>query len=126
VGVKGIAIDETGRILLSLEKDGRWSMLGGGLHHNEDPVQGLIREVYEETGLDVTYVSKSPLYFLTVPKSDTGLFAANIIYEIRLGSIDFTPSDECQQLRFFAVDEMHALSLVPSAERLLKILQGLS
>jgi 8-oxo-dGTP pyrophosphatase MutT (NUDIX family) len=30
---------------------GRWSLPGGGLHRNEDPLVGALRELHEETGL---------------------------------------------------------------------------
>src|SRR4051794_21976938 len=33
--------------------EGRWTLPGGGIDHGEDPRDGLRREVYEETGLDV-------------------------------------------------------------------------
>lgn len=32
---------------------GRWTLPGGGLHHGERPVDGLVREMGEETGLTV-------------------------------------------------------------------------
>jgi len=32
---------------------GEWGLPGGGLHKNEPTVDGLLREVREETGLDV-------------------------------------------------------------------------
>ncbi|HJQ08244.1 MAG TPA: NUDIX hydrolase [Candidatus Saccharimonadales bacterium] len=31
--------------------DGKWSLPGGGLHKNEPPAQGALRELREETGL---------------------------------------------------------------------------
>lgn len=33
--------------------DGRWGLPGGGLHRREAPVDGLLREVREETGLQL-------------------------------------------------------------------------
>jgi 8-oxo-dGTP pyrophosphatase MutT (NUDIX family) len=30
---------------------GRWSLPGGGLHRHEAPIDGALREVYEETGV---------------------------------------------------------------------------
>ena len=123
ISVKGIVIDDQGRILLSREDNGMWEMLGGGLDHDEDPITGLKREVMEETGLEVTYVSKSPRYFVTSPRiiSETETtYMANVIYEIKLKDLNFTPSDECQELRFFSKEEMKQVKLFPNVQNLLK------
>jgi hypothetical protein len=53
----------------------------------------------------VTAVSVPPKYFITSPRLGHNTYIANIIYEIELNSLDFTPSDECQGLRFFNVEE---------------------
>jgi ADP-ribose pyrophosphatase YjhB (NUDIX family) len=47
------------KILLSrlsdtLTRTPLWTLPGGGLEHGEDPRAAVVREVYEETGLDVT------------------------------------------------------------------------
>jgi len=34
--------------------DGRWSLPGGGLHGDEDPMLGAMRELIEETGIDLS------------------------------------------------------------------------
>ena len=33
---------------------GKWSLPGGGLDHGEDPIEGMKREIIEETELSVT------------------------------------------------------------------------
>jgi 8-oxo-dGTP diphosphatase len=125
VSVKGIVIDETGRFLLSRESDGRWDLLGGGLEHGEDPIVGLKREVQEETGLEVTYVSPTPKYFTTASRFSTRFgqdtYVANVIYEIKLASLDFTPSDECQELKFFNVDEASKIDGHPTVPKLIEV-----
>ena len=125
VSIKGIVIDEEGKILLSLEDNGKWEMLGGGLDHGEDPIEGLKREIFEETGLKVTYVSPSPKYFITSPRIGTTIttYMANVVYEIRLENLNFVPSDECQELRFFSVEEMKQVELFPNVEKLLALLE---
>jgi 8-oxo-dGTP diphosphatase len=121
VSVKGIVVDETGRLLLSREEDGKWDTLGGGLDHGEDPIVGLRREIFEETGLEVTSVSSSPKYFITAQRFGGNTFVANVVYEIKLKSLEFTPSDECQELRFCTLDEARQLDLLPNPRKLLDV-----
>lgn len=123
VSVKGIVINDDGRILLSREDNGMWELLGGGLDHGEDPMVGLKREIHEETGLVVTYVSPEPKYFVTCQRLNSEYYTANVIYEIKLKDLHFTPSDECQELRFFNADEMRQVQLFPNVQELLKLLE---
>ena len=124
VSVKGIAIDSEGRVLLAREENGHWEMLGGGLEHNEDPIEGLKREIYEETGLNVVKISNAPKYFLTAPLLQNNTYMANIVYEIELENLDLTPSDECHELRFFTLEEMATIDLFPNGQKLLRLLTG--
>jgi 8-oxo-dGTP diphosphatase len=121
VSVKGIAIDETGRFLLAKEDNGKWELLGGGLDHNEDPITCLKRELKEETGLEVIEVSPTPKYFVTAPKVGREGFVANVIYEVKLKDLDFTPSDECVELRFFSVEEAKREDLFPQVAKFIEV-----
>jgi 8-oxo-dGTP diphosphatase len=54
-GAYGVVTDPDGRVLLSLIAEGyggagRWHLPGGGTDHGEQPMEGLLREIYEETG----------------------------------------------------------------------------
>lgn len=124
VSVKGIVVDDMGRILLSREDNGMWEMLGGVLDHDEEPITCLKREIGEETGLTVTDVSRSPKYFVTSKRKDADTYIANVIYEIKLNDLNFTPSDECQELRFFSINEMKQVQLFPNVKALLKLLEN--
>ena len=44
-----------------------WLPPGGHLHQNEDPVQAVVREINEETGLKVEIVSTGHQFDLTYP-----------------------------------------------------------
>ncbi len=125
VSIKGIVVDEDERILLSREDNGKWEMLGGGLDHDEDPIVGLRREITEETGLEVTFVAPNPKYFITSPRVGTSMttYIANVVYEIKLKDLNFIPSDECQELRFFSLAEMEKVDLFPNVQKLLDILK---
>jgi 8-oxo-dGTP pyrophosphatase MutT (NUDIX family) len=59
VGAYGLAVADDGAVLLVRVAEGfpgagRWTLPGGGLEHGEDPLDGLVREVAEETGLPAT------------------------------------------------------------------------
>lgn len=66
-GVGAVVRDEQGRLLLHRRADsGRWSIVGGILDPGEQPADGLVREVFEETGVVVepealTSVTVSPM-----------------------------------------------------------------
>ena len=52
--VSGIVFDEQGRILLVRHREGGlWSVPGGAVEPEELPADGLVREVWEESGLYV-------------------------------------------------------------------------
>ena len=121
ISIKGIVIDDDGRVLLTREDNGAWEMLGGGLDHGEDPIDGLKREIREETGLTVTSVSDAPKYFIAWRK-ENGAYAANVVYEIKLAGLDFTPSEECQELRFFSPEEMTQVTLFANVQKLYELL----
>jgi 8-oxo-dGTP pyrophosphatase MutT (NUDIX family) len=121
--VKAICEDEQGRILLVREADGLWEMMGGGLEHGEDPIDCLRREVHEETGLTITSISKQPKYFLTAHRQSRDDYVANIIYVVTLQDLDFTPSDECQEMRYFTVEEMASIEKFPNVQALYELLQ---
>lgn len=118
VSVKGIVIDEQGRILLACESNGTWDMLGGGLDHGEDPIACLKREIQEETGLTVTKIWPEPKHFITAHKVSNNIYVANVVYQIELENLDFTPSNECEELRFFSAEELRNLQLPPNMQQL--------
>lgn len=121
VSVKGIVVDESGRFLLSREDNDKWELLGGGLEHEEDPITALRREVQEETGIEVTYVSPTPKYFITSERLGHDTYIANVIYEIKLKNLDFKPSDECVELKFFNIEEAKKVPLFPNGVNFLKV-----
>jgi len=54
VGCSAIIFDEQARVLLTQRTDnGRWCLPGGGMDPGESASEAIIREVWEETGLQV-------------------------------------------------------------------------
>ena len=64
--------------------DGKWGIPGGGVHRGEEPVKGAIREVLEETGLQL-----KPNQFKKIEKSvlsERGLKYKYTLYQVKLTS----------------------------------------
>ncbi|MEU0558269.1 NUDIX domain-containing protein [Dactylosporangium maewongense] len=53
-GVSGIVVDDRGRLLLARRSDtGGWAVLAGVVEPGEQPADAVVREVREETGVEV-------------------------------------------------------------------------
>ena len=115
VSVKALVLDESRtKFLIVKEKNGDWDIPGGGLDLGTNPQEDLQREISEEMGLKVKWIADNPSYFLS-GKSKTGkIWVANIVYETKLEDLNFTPSDECVELKFIDKDSLEGLSAFPN------------
>ncbi|MEI6627510.1 MAG: NUDIX hydrolase, partial [bacterium] len=95
ISIKALILDNKKRFLLTLENNGLWELPGGGLDFYEKPLECLIREIKEETGLKITKINKQPSYFLTAPHSNGQYWICNILYEVKVKNLNFRPSNEC-------------------------------
>jgi len=105
VSAKALILNETrDKFLIAEEPSGKWELLGGGLDWGTTPQEDIPREILEETGLPVTSVSKHPIYFFTKHDPSKPYWYANVIYEVTVAHLYFTPSDECIALEFVTKD----------------------
>ncbi|MBP7806489.1 NUDIX hydrolase [Candidatus Gracilibacteria bacterium] len=109
VSVKALITDNEGKFLLIRENVGKWELPGGGLDFGENPRDGLIRELKEEMNLDVVSISEKPLYFFTCFQNNK--WRANVLYKTEVQDLNFTPSDECEEIGFFTPEEALKLPL---------------
>ena len=116
VSIKALVYDQSRlKFLLLQERDGLWALPGGGLDHGELPHECLRREIREEMGLEVTSIAEAPSFLLSSKKADTSShWVFNVLYETTLGSLDFTPTDECVAIRFVTPEEALTLPAFPS------------
>ena len=68
--VKAVMISKTGRFLIMRVSEnekyiGQWDLPGGHLIVGEDPISGLVREVYEETSLFLKDVTNRDLFMIS-------------------------------------------------------------
>jgi ADP-ribose pyrophosphatase YjhB (NUDIX family) len=108
--VGALVEDGNGRLLLARRAKepfkGRWDIPGGFLEEGEHPLEGLRRELEEETGLEV-----EPLDFLGVwmdryGGDSTAEATLNLYWTARTVSGDARAADDVDDLRWFERDEL--------------------
>ncbi|MDQ1712962.1 MAG: 8-oxo-dGTP diphosphatase [Frankiaceae bacterium] len=108
--------DDTGRVLLILRANdpgrGRWSLPAGRIEEGETAAEAAVREVREETGLDV--VVGDVLWHGVVGPFHVEDFAATVS-----GGV-LRAGDDAADARWFTADEVPALHL---SENLLAVLR---
>ncbi|WP_455432800.1 NUDIX hydrolase, partial [Streptosporangium soli] len=107
-------IDDHGRALLTQRRDnGHWEAPGGVLERDEDITTGLLREIYEETGLNVEPVALTGVY-----KNMTRSIVA-LVFRCKVVGGRLTETDETRAFRWVTADEVRALSSEAFAIRVL-------
>ncbi|MBC3842698.1 NUDIX domain-containing protein [Streptacidiphilus sp. 4-A2] len=116
VAASAVVMDEDGRILLQRRSDnGLWSLPGGGMEMDESLPGTAVREVKEETGLDVEITGLVGTY--TDPRhviaySDGEVRRQfNVCFTARVVGGQLAMSDESTELRFVALEDLSALPM---------------
>lgn len=104
--------NEAGELLLQQRTDDhQWTLPGGAIEPGEEPAEALIREVREETGLEVVPLRLTGVYggkerVVSYPNGDRVALIA-MIFECRVvGGRLQTDDDETLDLRYFALDAL--------------------
>ena len=128
IGAYALCVDE-GRILLTRIAPGYWSgvgewtLPGGGLDFGEDPRDGALRELTEETGLrgeilEITDVlSWSDRWRHPRDGADEAFHGLQIIYRVRVVGGELRPEVDgsTDEAAWFTLDQAVALPLVDLA-----------
>ncbi len=113
IGVFGIIFDDKKRVLLCHRRDyDLWNLPGGGLESYETPWGGLIREVKEETGLDVKVLKLIGVY--SKPYKNEIVFA--FICKRIKGNI--TLNEEADKIDYFAIVKLPSNTVPKQVERI--------
>ncbi len=118
VSVKALFFDGDNKLLMIREKNGLWEVPGGKVTKNESFEDALIRECQEEMGITPTILDKMPA--IAYPTLDRGAKARIMLfYRVSFPSLNFSPSDECEEIKFFRKEEIDPEIIYPQLVRLL-------
>jgi 8-oxo-dGTP diphosphatase len=128
VTIKALIQNEDGKFLLIREKpdkyDYEWDLPGGGLDFGETVEQCLKREIQEEINLNIDTIEENPSYFLIYVHHARN--RVNVIYRTILKDYNFTPTEECFEIKFFTVEEVlnNKEKMFPNVLEFVKIYQN--
>lgn len=113
IGVFGIIKDQENRVLLCLRNDYNiWNLPGGRLEKGESPWQGVIREVKEETGLNVEIIRLIGVY--SKPNKDEIVFS----FECKVLGGELTLNEEAKDIKYFSFTEIPENTVLKQVERI--------
>jgi 8-oxo-dGTP diphosphatase len=100
--VAAMVFDEQGRILLFKHtyRKFEWGIPAGGLEYDEQPQDAIVREFFEETGMQIK-VEK--LLLAESSKEDRNI---SLIYLCKIISGSFRESNEISEMKYFDVNDL--------------------
>ena len=109
----GCIFNESGEVLLQKRADfNKWGFPGGAIELGETPQMAAIREIKEETGLDVEIIKLIGVYTdfdVQYPNGDE-VQSICIAYELKVTGGELLAEDnETLELKYFALDNLPLL-----------------
>ncbi len=105
-----LCVDEGGRLLLvrrARDPDrGKWDLPGGFLAEGEHPLDGLRRELREETGLDIEPDEFVGVFVDRYGEGEEAPATLNLYWTARVVGGRPRPADDVSELRWFHPDEL--------------------
>jgi 8-oxo-dGTP diphosphatase len=112
IGASGVVVNAAGEVLLHRRSDnGRWSLPGGAVDPDEQPADAVVREVFEETGVQVIPVrligvySGAELFFTYADGNQVAITSVAFLCQ-PVGGEPRINDDESLEVRYFAPDAL--------------------
>jgi 8-oxo-dGTP diphosphatase len=110
--VAAVIIDPAGQVLLQRRSDdGKWGLPGGGIEPGEEPADALVREIREETALEIVPerivgVYSGPDFRIRYPNGDETMIVS-ITFACRpMAGEPRVNDDESLEIRYFSPDAL--------------------
>lgn len=121
-GTSAVVYDDAGRILLGRRADnGRWAVPSGILEPGEEPAVAIVREVREETGVDVEIVALTAVTTtpeVTYPNGDRAQYLDVCFWCRAIGGEAHVADDESLEVGWFSPEALPAGLAPTSAARI--------
>jgi 8-oxo-dGTP diphosphatase len=126
ISAYAVCVDREQRLLLcriapgsTAADDGRWTLPGGGLEFGEDPRDGALRELAEETGYigeleELLTVDSWARRLLLADGTEADFHGIRILYRCRIvgGELRPEPDGSSDDARWFSADELGRIPIV--------------
>jgi 8-oxo-dGTP diphosphatase len=128
VAAYAVVRDAEGRVLLTRESErsdypGYWALPGGGVEHGEHPLDAVVREVREESGLDVRPVGLPRVLDDVLPLAAPGtvVHTVRLVYDAEVtGGVVVHERDGTSDLaEFVTPEDLAGRALLPYAAAVL-------
>lgn len=123
-----IILDENNRLLLQKRADcGKWGFLGGMVEFGESVAETAVREVKEESGLDVEITSLYGVYSKYFAEYTNGDKAQPIVHLFKakiIGGELIDKNNETLELKFFDLNDIPPLFCTQHQDALEDIIAG--
>jgi 8-oxo-dGTP pyrophosphatase MutT (NUDIX family) len=126
-----LVFDDEDRILLVRHSNGGvWVAPGGAIDPDESPQDAVVREVWEETGLNVEPtalcgVFGGPEFRVTYENGDVTSYVTSVFECRRLGGELRADGDEVLECRYFSAAELGTITLAPWSQLLVpRLMRG--
>lgn len=120
----GIAVVDDQRVLLVQKRHGPfaglWGVPGGKIEYGETRVEAARREVFEETGLEIQLGSPIWIGEAIAPGTDPQWHFTLVDFVARPTGGELRAGDDAADARWFTLDEMRELPLIPEMDALIE------
>lgn len=101
-GVSALVFDEQSRVLLFKHtyRKYEWGIPGGALEYREQPIEAVVREFHEETGMQIEVIR------LLRVASAREFPHLGITYLCKITGGEFQPSHEISEMKYFDVNDL--------------------
>jgi len=110
VGVSALVQSEQGLIALvkRLKEPyaGRWAFPGGLINYGEETVKAVVREVKEETGLDVVLEGLLGVYDIIRLEGPVRYHYVTVCFKARSLNLDIRPGSDAEEAKWFKAEEI--------------------